>query len=128
MTPFAKKRRFLREHRAHMRVMEDVIEQNYLTFEYEVEVQVELDQSVFWLGYDTGPDGMDEESECEEPEAELQRENEDLRQEATDRQAFISAVQDLGSYERVRLDLERARMQLEDRVRSKCHRHPSSCH
>ena len=114
MTSYAKKRRLLREHRAQMRVMEDVLEQHNLTEAYELEVQVETDQSVFWLGYDTGPDGMDEGSECEEPYAELCRENEDLRREATDRQAFISAVQDLGSYERVKLDLERARMQLED--------------
>ena len=35
--------------------------------------------------------------------------------ESTDQQAFISAIQDLQAYERVRLDLERARMQLEDR-------------
>ena len=111
----AKKRRLLREHRAQMRVMEDVIEQNNLTFEYEVEVEVELDHGPFWFGYDTGPDGMDEESECEDPDAALQRENDDLRREATDQQAFISAVQDLQAYERVRLDLERARMQLEDR-------------
>ena len=115
MTSYAKTRRLLREHRAQMRVMEDVLEQNNLTFEYEVEVQVELDQSVVWLGYDAGPDGMDEGSECEEPYAELHRENEDLRQEATDRQALISAIQDMGAYERVRLDLERARMRLEDR-------------
>ena len=115
MTPFAKKRRLLREHRAQMRVMEDLIEQNNLTDEYEVEVMVEFNNTPFWLGYDTGPDGMDEESECEDPDAALQRENDDLRREATDQQAFISAAQDLQAYERMRLDLERARMQLEDR-------------
>ena len=115
MTPFAKERRLLREHRAQMRVMEDLIEQNNLTDEYEVEVMVELEQTPFWLGYDSGPDGMDEGSECEDPDAALHRENEDLRREATDQQAFISAVQDIRAYETMRLDLERARMQLEDR-------------
>ena len=115
MIPFAKKRRLLREHRAQMRVMEDLIEQNSLTFEYAVDVEVELDHGPFWLGYDSGPDGMDEESECEDPDAALHRENEELRREATDQQAFISAVQDIRAYERMRLDLERARMQLEDR-------------
>ena len=115
MTPFAKKRRLLHEHRAQMRVMEGLIEQNNLTDEYEVEVMVELGSTPFWLGYDSGPDGMDEESECEDPDAALHRENEDLRRETTDQQAFISAVQDLRAYERMRLDLERARVQLEDR-------------
>ena len=115
MTSYAKKRRLLREHRAQMRIMEDVLEQHNLTEEYELEVQVETEQSTFWLGYDTGVDGMDEGSECEEPYAELHREIEDLRQEATDRQALISAIQDMGSYERIKLDLERARMRLEDK-------------
>ena len=115
MTPLAKKRRLLREHRAQMRVMESLIEQNKLTDESEVEVMVEFNNTPFWLGYDTGPDGMDEESECEDPDAALQRENDDLRREAADQQAFISAVQDIRAYERMRLDLERARMQLEDR-------------
>ena len=115
MTPYAKKRRLLREHRQQMRVMEGFIEQHNLTEAYELEVAYELDTSVFWLGYDSGPDGMDEESCCEEPEEALQRDNEALRQEATDRQALISAIQDMGSYERIKLDLERARMRLEDK-------------
>ena len=58
---------------------------------------------------------MDEGSECEDPDAALHRENEDLRREATDQQAFISAVQDIRVYDTMRLDLERARVQLEDR-------------
>ena len=115
MTSFAKKRRLLREHRAQMRVMEGLIEQNNLTDEYEVEVEVELETGPFWLGYDSGPDGMGEESECEDPDAALHRENEELRRDATDQQAFISAAQALQAYERMRLDLERARTQLEDR-------------
>ena len=115
MTPYAKKRRLLRDHRAQMRVMESFIEQHNLTEAYELEVMYETEQSVFWLGYDDGVDGMDEESECEEPEAALHRENKELRQEATDQQAFISAIQDMRAYEQVRQDLERARMRLEDR-------------
>ena len=105
----------LREHRAQMRVMEDLIEQNNLTDEYHVEVMVERNNTPFWLGYDSGPDGMDEGSECEDPDATLHRENEDLRREATDQQAFLSAVQDIRAYEIMKLDLERARTQLEDR-------------
>ena len=115
MTPYANKRRLLRDHRAQMLVMESFIEQHSLTEAYELEVMYETEQSVFWLGYDDGVDGMDEESECEEPEAALHRENKELRQEATDQQAFISAIQDMSSYERIKLDLERARMRLEDK-------------
>ena len=115
MTSYSKKRRLLREHRAQMRVMEGVLQRHNLTEEYEEEVEYELDRGVFWLGYDSGPDGMDEESECEDPDAALQRENDDLRREATDQQAFIAAVQDLQAYERIKLDLERARMRLEDK-------------
>ena len=115
MTPYGKKRRLLREHRQQMRVMEGFIEQHNLTEAYESEVLYETEQSVFWLGYDEGVDGMDEASCCEEPDEELRRENEELRQEATDRQALISAIQDMGSYERIKLDLERARMRLEDK-------------
>ena len=91
---FAKKRRLLREHRAQMRVME----------EYRVGLPVEFD---FVPLFEFTEDGI--------PDAERHRENDDLRREATDQQAFISAVQDLRAYGRVRLSLERARMQLEDR-------------
>ena len=115
MSSYAKKRRLLREHRIQMRVVEDLLDLNNLTEEYNVEVMMELDHVPFWLGVDDGPDGMDEKSDCEDPETVLRHENNQLRREAADRQAFITAVQALRAHEAMKLELERARMQLEDR-------------
>ena len=115
MSSYAKKRRFLREHRVQMRVMEDLIEDNGLTEEYHAEVMVELDNAPFWLGFDDGPGGMDESSDTEDPETILRRENRQLRRAAADLQAFIAAVQGLQDHQGIRLELERMRMLLEDR-------------
>ena len=115
MTPYARKRRCLREHRVQMRVMEDIVDEVGLIEEYHAEVMVELDNAPYWLGFDDAPGGMDEESDGEDPEVALRRENEQLRREAVDQQAFIAAVQDLRAHEAMRLELERAHMQLEDR-------------
>ena len=43
MTPYAKKRRLLREHRQQMRVMEGFIEQHKLTEANELEVMYETE-------------------------------------------------------------------------------------
>ena len=115
MTPYAEKRRFLREHRVQMRVMQDLLDEAGLIEEYHAEVMVELDNAPYWLGFDDGPGGMDEESDGEDPDAALRSQNEQLRREAADQQAFIAAVQDLRAHEAMRLELERAHMQLEDR-------------
>ena len=115
MTPYARKRRCLREHRVQMRVMEDILDEAGLIEEYHAEAMVELDNAPFWLGFDDGPGGMDEQSDEEDPDAALRSQNEQLRREAADQQAFIAAVQDLRAHEAMRLELERAHMQLEDR-------------
>ena len=115
MSSYAKKRRFLRDHRVQMRVMEDVIEYNGLTEEYHAEVMVEMDNVPFWLGFDDGPGGMDESSDTEGPETIQRRENEGLRRAFADLQAFIAAVQGLQDHQAMRLEIERMRMQLEDR-------------
>ena len=118
MTPYAKKCRFLRDHRVQMRVMEDVLEHHGLTEEYHAEVMDEMDNVPFWLGFDIGPGGMDEMSDTEEPGAamvrELERENEQLRRALADQQAFIAAVQGVQEQQAMRLELERMRMKLED--------------
>ena len=118
MTLYAKKRRFLRDHRVQMRVMEDVLEHHGLTEEYHAEVMDEMDNAPFWLGFDDGPGGMDESSDTEEPDAtmlrELERENERLRCALADQQAFIAAVQGVQEQQAMRLEVERVRM-MEDR-------------
>ena len=57
---------------------------------------------------------MDEQSDEEDPEVALRCENEQLRREAADQQAFVAAVQDLRSHDVLRQENERLRMQLED--------------
>ena len=114
MTPYAEKRRFLREHRVQMRVMQDLLDEAGLIEEYHAEVMVELDNAPYWLGFDDGPGGMDEQSDEEDPEVALRFENEQLRREAADQQAFVAAVQDLRSHDVLRQENERLRMQLED--------------
>ena len=68
--------------------------------EYRVGLPVEYDFSPLFEFTD---DGITDKARAE------------VKREATDQQACISTVRDLRAYERVRLDLERARMQLEDR-------------
>ena len=118
MTPYAKKRRFLRDHRVQMRVMEDVLEHHGLTEEYHAEVMDEMDNVPFWLGFDIGPGGMDELSDTEEPGAamvtDLEREVDRLKRALADQQAFIAAVQGVQEHQALRLENERLRMQLED--------------
>ena len=69
----------------------------------------------FWLGLDDGLDGMDEGSDCEDPEAEAIAHADALQRESVDRQGFLTAVAGALESRRVLTDLERARMQLEDR-------------
>lgn len=123
-TRFAKKRRLLREHRDEMRVMESVLEHHDVMDAVEDYVERRLDRSMFWLGDDPGPGGMDEGDDEEDPEAELMKENEALRGELRDRGNLMSAVMGVASsnqYNTLKLEFERARMQLEDmRSRAGC--------
>ena len=118
MTPYAKKRRFLRDHRVQMRVMEDVLEHHGLTEECHAEIVDEMNNAPFWLGFDDGPGGMDETSDTEEPGAtvvqDLEGKVERLQCALADQQAFIAAVQDLRAHEALRQENEQLRMQLED--------------
>ena len=114
-TRYAKKRRLLREHRAQMRVMDNILEVEGLEGLQEELMINETGNTTFWLGID---DEMDEPSDAEDPEAALKKEVAGLRAElaeAADRRAFLSAVQGSLECRSVLQDLERARMQLEDR-------------
>jgi hypothetical protein len=103
-TAYARKRRLLREHRAAMRVMRDLIEEARMADVLE-ERLAEEDAPDLWLDYDTD---MDEDSGAEDPEAQL-------RQELADRQQLVQAVQGALEAQTLRRELERARMQLEDK-------------
>ena len=113
-TGFAKKRRLLREHRVQMRIMDQMLTGVGLAGEVEAELMDENDDTGFWLGYDTASEGMDENTDGEDPEAEAKQQVQELRQEATDQQALVAAVQGALGCQAVVTDLERARMRLED--------------
>ena len=102
----------LRAHREEMRVMMDVIEAGDLEEVLEDEMVAQTGNTGVCLGiYDSD---MDEPSDAEDPEAALKKEVAGLRAEAADTRAFMSAVQGALDCRSVMLDLERARMVLED--------------
>ena len=95
-TRYSKKRRLLRNHRTHMRIMNDIIEEHGLADELEERLVEETGNINFWL------------AENEDLEAAL-------RQEIDDKQAFLAGAQCILAARVVATDLERARIQLEDR-------------
>lgn len=111
-TGYAKKRRLLNAHRVQLRIAEDLINANDLMEEYEDAVLEETDTAGVWLEEDPG---LDEDSDQEDPEAIAKEELRQLRQEPVDLQSFVTAAQSTLESRRVLTDLERARMQLEDR-------------
>ena len=114
-TDYAKKRRLLREHRVNMRVMDDVILENGLDEELKDRSVRETGNANFFLGMDVD---LDEPSDAEDPEEELRVTVKDLRAEAADQRSLVQVVQGALECRSVLLDLERARMELED-VRSR---------
>jgi hypothetical protein len=113
-TEYAKKRRLLCEHRVQMRIMQDVIDDHGLDSECEDAIIAETGNTGFWLQHDTEAGGVDEGSDCEDPEAAAKHEANELRQEAADRRALVAAVQGALECCAITRDLERARMQSED--------------
>ena len=116
-TAYAKKRRWLREHRVEMRIMTDLVEEEGLEHELNERILAGTGNNGFWLGY--GPHDLDSD-EDEDPEKKLREEVRELKSQLADRTALIEALtehrrkQDL---EQVLLDMERARMKCEDRPR-----------
>ena len=135
VTPYARKRRLLRQHREEMRIMDSVITSHGLDGECD---QLRLDQTGntgFWLGVDAGEDGMDESDDEDDPmlklycavddlsrkavrnEKEMTRlreENAALRNTARDQKVFCLAVQGALECRSLMVDIERSHMQLED--------------
>ncbi len=121
-TDYAKKWRLLREHRVNMRVMDDVILDNGLDEELEDRLVQETGNTNFFLGLDAD---LDEPSDAEDPEEELRATVDGLRAEAADQRSLVQAVQGALECRGVLLDLERARMELED-LRSRVWRRAES--
>ncbi len=94
-----------------MRVMDDVILENGLEEELETRLVEEAGNANFFLGLDAD---LDEPSDAEDPEEQLHATVDSLRTEAADQRAMMQAVQGALECRSVLLDLERARMQLED--------------
>ena len=107
-TPYAKKRRWLRAHRVELRVVRGLIEEEELEDELEERMFDVTGDAGFWLGDD--PEGMDEASDCEDPMIGMHA----MRQELDEREGFVQAAKDMLDSRAVKMDMERARMQLED--------------
>ena len=101
----------MRQHRINMRVMDDVIVENGLQAELEDRLIHETGNANFFLGRDAD---LDEPSDAEDPEEELRATVDGLRAEAADQRSLVQAVQGALECRGVLLDLERARMELED--------------
>ena len=88
--------------------MMDLIEDEELEDELEDRMIEETGNTMFWLGVD--PSGLDETSDCEDPMAVMPA----MRQELDEREGFVQAAKDILDSRAVKMDMERARMQLED--------------
>ena len=110
-TAYAKKRRWLRAHREELRIARDLIADHGLEAELENRLIRETGNTGFWLGSD---DELDEPSDADDPEEKLSAAVQSLREEASDRTSMVQAVQGALQCGRIQLDLERARMRLED--------------
>ena len=106
-TKYAKKRRLLNRHRQEMRIMTDVLEANGLGEELQDTIVEATGNTGFYLGFDTGLDGLDEDSDQEDSELEL-------RKEVLEKKSLIDAVTCALQNRGLATELERSRMQMED--------------
>ena len=110
-TSYARKRRLLRDHRACMRAMEELIDQHGLSDELDDLLIERTGNTNFWLGDDSF---LDEPSDAEDPEETLRAANAGLRSDAADQSTMVQAVQQALECGSMRTDVERARMAFED--------------
>jgi hypothetical protein len=110
--------RILKKHRKQMRITEDYLFESGLLDEMEDRIIEETGSTPIHLDIDSV---MDAPNDATDPDAQLREEVQALREEATDRQAFIAAAQSVVTGQQnaevvntMRRDLERARMSLED--------------
>ena len=110
-TGYARKRRLLRDHRANMRIMEQLIDHHDLSEELDDLLIQHTGNTNFWLGDDSF---LDEPSDTEDPEETLRAANAGLRSDAADQSTMVQAVPQALECGSMRMDVEHARMALED--------------
>jgi hypothetical protein len=119
VTGYSRKRRWLREHRKTMRVMQGLIEYRELGEEYQHALSF-YTTTVADIWADGVPDAeLDESSDVEDPEKKAKIDLEEYKKEVADKETFFQlAVIDTAAKsvedKQVHLDLERARMERED--------------
>ena len=87
--------------------MTDVLEANGLGEELQDTIVEATGNTGFYLGFDTGLDGLDEDSDQEDSELEL-------RKEVLEKKSLIDAVTCARQNRGLATELERSRMQMED--------------
>ena len=91
--------------------MDDLIFQHGLSQELDDVLIQQTGNTNWFLGLDAH---LDETSDAEDPEQEQQATIQSLRSEATDQSTMVQAVQQALECGKMRLDVEHARMALED--------------
>ena len=91
--------------------MEDMLVENGLEEELDHRLMEETGSTNVFLGQDAF---LDESSDTEDPEQQLRATVDNLRTEAADQRALVSAVRGARAHRDVVLQLERTAMELED--------------
>ena len=113
-TRFAKKRRLLNMHREQMRITEEYMSSLGLEDAHDELVEEETGNTGFWLGLDTELDGLDEDSDQEDPELALRKALAKTNEALAERTSFVEAATAILEARGSAIDLERSRMQMED--------------
>jgi hypothetical protein len=118
VTGYSRKRRWLREHRKTMRVMQGLIEYRELGDEYQHALSFYSGTADIWAA--GVPDAeLDESSDVEDPEKKAKIDLDEYRKEVADKEilfqiAVVETAAKSVEDKQVHLDLERARMERED--------------
>ncbi len=119
VTGYSRKRRWLREHRKTMRVMEGVILHHELGETYSRALTFFPGVADIWVDENAPDAELDETSDVEDPEKKAKDDLEEYKREVADKERLFEvtvfetarrSVED----RQVHLDLERARMERED--------------
>ncbi len=113
-TPYRKKRRAVRHHRAEMRIMMEFIGELGLLDEYEERVLDDTGNNCIFLGYIPGLDDGSDVEDPDDPDVAAAAVVADTAAAAADQQALVAAVGCIVERHGLELEVERLRMQLED--------------